>query len=300
MRVRLDGRTYRGRALDLRGADVDASGARAALGLDPADPLATVTATPPSLPRALAAAARERGVDHPADEAISRIEAELVEATEAVAAAGDVAATLSAARERAADTGGDVDRLRERTATLRGRLRALRERDGGARPASDENGAGDPGTGAGPRSAIEEVRSAFAAATRALTEAETERLAAVQALSRADERARVARDARERRLRLRDALANRRREVRADRARALYPAFVDALAAVPSAIDPALAEAVAGTDPGEFDGDPVAGHLAAVRLARRAEPVVVAVPRFGGPGEATTRLRTPVALVDAD
>lgn len=286
MRLRLDGETYRGRAVDLRGYVASPAAALDALADEGAGtgPLATVTADAPPLATALAAAARSRGRDHPVDDEIRTLRRELARADEAVTDAGDATATPPAARRRAAEAGEDVERLRERVATLRGRLQAARGRSADA-PGIEES-AGDRTAGG----SEESVESAFASATRALTEAETERAAAEQALARAEERARAERDARQRRLRLRDALSNRRREARRALARAVYPAFADALAAVPGDADP-------GAEPAEFAGDPVAGQLAAVRVAERAGPVVVAVDRFDGAAEATRRLRAPVVLV---
>ncbi|PSQ05866.1 hypothetical protein BRC97_07930 [Halobacteriales archaeon QS_6_71_20] len=304
MRLRLDGGTYRGRAVDLRGYVASPAAALDALEGDSAGagPLATVTPETPPLATALAAAARSRGHDHPADEARRQLRSELSRAEAAVADAEDATAALTAARRRAAEAGDNVERLRERVATLRGRLQATR---GGQAHASDaetsaaadadhsRDADADADVDADGRrrgGSEKELESTFASATRALTEAETERAAAEQALARARRRARAERDARQRRLRLRDALANRRREARAALARAVYPAFADALAAVPGDADP-------GAEPAEFAGDPVAGQLAAVRLAERAEPVVVAVDRFDGVAEATRRLNAPVVLV---
>lgn len=279
LRFRVRGRRCRGRAVDLRGDGATVEEVVDALGLDPDDPLATATTGPPPLERSLATAARESGRRTRVDDAIDGIEERLAAVDEEIAGLGDVTAALTAARERAAAAGSDAERLRERTATLRGRMRATEEGVGEAAGAS-----------ASATSEPDDPREAFASATRALVEAETERVAAAQALARADGRARAARDARERRLRLRDALANRRREARTRLVEAAWPAFAEAVTTVPG-------DAAAGDEPGEVDGDPVAGHLAAVRLAERAEPVVVAAGRFGGPAEAATRLRAPVVLV---
>ncbi|UIP00193.1 hypothetical protein Hbl1158_02145 [Halobaculum sp. CBA1158] len=291
MRLRVGGRTYRGRSLDLRSRGVTVAEAVAALGVDPADPLATATPEPPPLRRSLAAAARERGHDHPADAAIRRTQRALASATDEVERLGDATAELADARERAAAAGADVERLRERAATLRGKLQAMDETDMTIE-VNGENGANtgvDPIEGDARRADLE---SAFADATRALTVAETDRVAAAQALDRAEERARAVRDARERRLSLRDALANRRREARRDLAAALQPAF-------PAALDriPGVDADAAGEGPSAFAGEAVAGHLAAIRLADRTAPVVVALDRFEGAASAATRLRAPVVLV---
>ncbi|MFC7097489.1 hypothetical protein [Halobaculum marinum] len=284
MRIRIGGEVHHGDAVDLRGVDADATAVRETLDLAADDPLATVSATPPALSVALAAAARERGHDHPNDAEIERLRAAL--ATTEPPDSSDPAVDLATARRRAAEAGSDVARLRERVATLRGRLR---ERRGGD---------AEPGTSAGEAESLAEVESAFEAATRALTEAETERVAARQALSRATERARRARDASERERSRRDALANRRREARAALARELWDEFWTAFDAV--AADAPATDHV-GDDPTAFDGDPVAGHAAAVRLARRDDPVVVSAPLFDDEAAATVRdrLRAPVVLVSA-
>jgi len=277
------------------------------LDLDPDDPLATITKRPPSLWRALAAAARERGREHPLDDERRRLRAELEAAAVAVDDAGDVSDALAAARRRAAAAGADVERLRERAATLRGRLTQARERTGADTEADTDIEVDSDAA----QTDVDALRAEFEAATRALTEAETERVAADQALADAVERSRAARDARERRLHLRDTLTNRRREIRRDLAREVYPAFVDAVAASCSNAayvlggDSAAHGTVSdesltvrpGDGPEDFDGDAVVAHAAAVRIADRAEPVVVAVDRFPSPGAAREWLRAPVVFV---
>ncbi|SHH14770.1 DUF7856 family protein [Halobaculum gomorrense] len=281
-------------AIDLRDAP-DAPGVSAALealDLDADDPLATLTERPPPLRRALAAAARERGRDHHADDERRRIAAALEGTLDAIEDAGEASDLLAAARRRAAEAGADVDRLRERTATLRGRLAEARERTN----ATEGDGAGEADA------AVDAIRAEFAAATRDLTEAETERHAAEQALARAVEVARSARDDRERRLRLRDALANRRRAARRDLARGVYPVFAGVIEAFHSGanVDAArcgAAVAAVGDNPSEFEGDPVVAHAAAVRIAGRSDPVIVATDRFADPTEASAWLRAPVVRV---
>jgi hypothetical protein len=272
------------------GVDADVSAVRAALNLDPDDPLATLAERPPSLQRALAAAARERGRDHPTDGDRRRLRTALDDAVDAVDAADDTIGPLASARRRAAEADADVDRLRERTATLRGRLTEAQARSGSAGGAADSEAA----------AAVDTLRTEFAEATRTLTEAETERLAAEQALDRAAEIARSTRDSRERRLRLRDALSNRRRAAQRDLARGVYPSFVDAVEALGSEFDSAddgVTTVEPGERPGEYEGDPVVAHAAAIRVAERSDPVVVAVDRVVDPTAARDRLRTSVVLV---
>lgn len=277
MRFRLDGRIHAGRAVDLRGTDATTEPVREALGLDADDPLGAVTADPPSLVRALARAARSRGHEAPQDDRIAElrdrladrdavdsddgpVSADAVDPTDSTAAIG-----LATARERAAEAAADVDRLRERVAAARGRLQAARE----------------AGTD------VDERAEEHAAAARQLTVAETDRVAADQALEAATERARERRAERRRTLRLRDELGNREREARRALADGVYPEFAATLERVPGKTRP-------GDEPAEFDGDRVTAHLAAVALADRGVPVVLAVDRFEGPEAAATRLGVPV------
>jgi len=194
-----------------------------------------------SLRRELAAAARTLG-------RASSVESELVEIRDAIAAVEVEPVDLGAARRRVAAASGEEERLKERVAALRGRVQARRA----VEAETDE--------------ALAELESAAAE----LSAAQSERIAAEQALRRARERAADARDARERRLELRDRLRNRRRDARRELARETYPAFREALAAVPGA-DPADA----GEGPGAYDGPPLAASLAAVRLADLERPVVL-------------------------
>ncbi|WP_418280576.1 hypothetical protein [Halorubrum sp. DTA98] len=207
---------------------------------DPHDVLGRVP-TGETLWRELAAAARSR--DHE-----SSVAAEIRELRGELAAVDVPDVDLEAARERLAEATGDEDRLKERVAAARGEVRARRSMDA----ATD--------------AALAELEEAAAA----LSIARTERVAAEQALERRRERAADTRDARERRLRLRDRLRNRRRDARRELADEAYPAFREALDAVPrgDSVD-------AGTRPCEYDGSKIAASLAAVRIAALDEPVVV-------------------------
>ena len=219
-----------------------------------------------SLRRALAAAGRSRGETSPQDRQIAQLERTLAELD-------PPSVNLAAARRRVADTGNQEDRLRERIATLRGELHARRKLDA------------DTGS----------LETELQEAAAELSEAETERIAAEQALKRERERARNARDIRERRLELQDELANRRRSARAVLARRLYPDFAAALQRVPG-------EAAPGGSPGEFEGDPAAATLAAVRIARLSAPVVLVFSesRFPSADVAAAQLDTRVLRVAAD
>lgn len=236
-------------------------------GSEPAvpDPTAVIGRVPTraSLGRELAAAARTRGLS-------SSVRGELAEISDAIAAIEVEAVDLDAARRRVAAASGEEERLKERVAALRGRVQARRE------------------TGAETADALDELESAAAE----LSVAQSERVAAEQALRRARERAADARDARERRLGLRDRLRNRRRDARRELARAVYPAFREALEAVPGG-DPEDA----GERLGGYDGPALAASLAAVRLARVDRPVVLgaeATAWIADRGEAS-----PESVVDA-
>jgi chromosome segregation ATPase len=148
---------------------------------------------------------------------------------------------VTALRERVATVGDREATLRERAATLRGELSARRE------------------TGA----STDDVAAELASVTGDLAAVETERIAAEQALRRGEAAAREARDARERRLRLEDRLANLRRAARHDLAERVA----------------ARVETVAARLPGP-DGGPATTRLAAVTVGAVEAPVVLAVERF--------------------
>jgi hypothetical protein len=270
MRVSIDGDVHEGVALDVSGAD-----ARAlvrAIRDEAASPRVDCPAPGPVhdhvalLPPdafdrrgALAAAARALGHESPARAALADARSEL----ESLSPPG---VDVRAARRRVAEAGSAEERLRERVAELRGRLRARRE------------------TGADTTA----VEAQLEEATRRLSEAETERIAAEQALDRAEAAAREARDRRERRLELEDRIANREREVRRDLAAAVWDRFRSAVHAVPGS-------ATVGATPGEFDGDPTTAALAVARLAPLEAPVVVdGLDRVAGAEAASTLLDAPV------
>ncbi|VTT86630.1 hypothetical protein DM2_2668 [Halorubrum sp. DM2] len=195
--------------------------------------------TDAGLRRQLAAAARSRGQTASVAAEIDGIESEL-------ASIEIEPVDLTAARRRVAETTGEIERLKERVAALRGDARARRAVDADADAALDD----------------------LETAAAELSAAQTEAIAAEQALERARAEAARARDERRRRLRLRDRLRNRRRAARRELSEAVYPAFRRALAAVPGG-DPDAA----GSEPDAYDGDPVAASLAAVRVAALDVPV---------------------------
>lgn len=206
----------------------------------------------------LVAAARCRGIRVPEERALATAERELASlTTERVDPAGT--------RRRLAEAGENVAELREEVAAARGRLEALRRVDGDTAAAE----------------------SALADAAERLSEAETERLAAEQAHEAAERQARRARSMRERRLRLQDRVANRRRDARRALVNGLEEGFAGAVTAVPG-------EAWLSTAPLSVEGDAVTAALAAVRLADLRAPVVDATGRFDSATAAADALETPV------
>lgn len=271
MRVRVDGEVREGRAVDLRPTGLAAQGVAAAVrGEGPSD--LTVECPPPgpfhdhvsvvepgmSFERraALAAAARTRGATAPQDGAIAATE-------RALADLDPPSVDTETARRRVAATGGERDRLRERVARFQGRVQARRE---AGLDASD-------------------AEAALQEAARTLSEVETEHAAAEQALARARDRAREARDVRERRLALEDRLANRRREARAHLAGTVEAPFSAAVSAAPG--DAADAGTVCSQT----------AALAAVRVADLAAPVVLVDPPFPDAAAAADWLDAPVVQV---
>lgn len=253
MRVELAGAVRTGRVVDLRdtSADFDASAVVGAIrgddrraGDGPARPLAIDCPVPGpahehvgairagmglSLRPALADAARTRGHTPPQAE-------ELAAVRDRLSALDPPEIDLRSARRRVAETSDDAEERRERVAALRGRVQALRD-------AGDESGPAE---------------AELASATRELSEVETERIAAEQALSRARNRATENRERRRERLRLADRADNLRRDAREELARAVRPAFEDARQAVPTDAE-----------------SPVSTALAVARVADLDAPVVV-------------------------
>ncbi|SEW19353.1 DUF7856 family protein [Halobacterium jilantaiense] len=273
MRVSLAGVERRGRALDLRDADVE-SGAVVDAIRDPEDEC--VRCQPPrrvhervgvlhrrvsvSLRAAVAAAARSRGAGTRHDDDLRACRTALADLD-----APDV--DLEGARERVSTTAADVERLRERVARASGRVEARRE-DGDA----------------------ESAEAALGEATRELAAAETEHHAARESLERARRRAREARDARERRLEVEDRLANLRRDARGALAERWSARFERAVDALPFRGDPA--------PPSEFDGPAWTAGCAAARLAAPGAPLVVADDLFANATRASAALGAPVVLVE--
>jgi hypothetical protein len=205
---------------------------------------------------ALAAAARSRGLSAPQDDRIAAIREELDGLDTDPVVTREV-------RRAVAQAGEAVDRLRERVAELRGRVRARED-------------AGLDAT---------EARADLADAIRRLSEAETEHVAATERLDRATTAAREARDARERRLRLEDRLANREREARAHLVDCVDDEYRTAVRNVPQG----------GRDCDDpFDADPVTVALAVARVAALDAPLVLTCDRFASPAAAADWLDVPV------
>jgi chromosome segregation ATPase len=183
------------------------------------------------------------------DDSIDETEAELRSLCDSVPSRAD-------ARRRVAETAADLDAKRERVATIRGRLQ---ETDNGS------------------------IQAEYRSAIRALSEAETDHAAAKEALAEARDRARNARDTRDRRLRLEDRLRNLERTARAELLTAISPAVETALSALPN------------RDFTSFeDADPVSAALALVRAGRIETPVTLACRRFPDRDSAERWLEAPV------
>ncbi|WP_257299336.1 hypothetical protein [Haloarchaeobius sp. FL176] len=212
----------------------------------------------------LAAVARQRGLTPPQADRIAALERELA----AVDTDDGAASERQRARKRVSEVGTKEAALHERVASLRGALRERRE-------------LGEP---------TEELERELREATRELTEAETDRIAAEEALAAARRAARDARDARERRLAIEDDLANARRAARAWLVTRVVDEFADALASMPGS-------AVPGDTPGTYEGDDVTAALAVVRVADVAAPTVLSCERFPSAGAAAAALDAPILTV---
>ena len=127
-------------------------------------------------------------------------------------------------------------------------------------------------------------------ATRELAAAETEHHAAREALERARQKAREARDTRDRRLALEDRLANLRRDTRRALAERWSGRFERAADSLPLPANP--------SPPSEFGGPEWAGACAAARLAAPGAPLVVGDDLFSHPTRASAALDAPVVLVE--
>ncbi|AFK17968.1 hypothetical protein E6P09_04245 [Haloferax mediterranei ATCC 33500] len=242
-----------------------------------------VPESPPSRGQLLVAVGRSRGLQTPVDDELAQLEARLAEhegQTEDDSPDHIVpsASELREARRRVAAAGDDQTRLRERVATLRGRLNAHRE-------------AGDDASAASTQSELVEI------ATK-LSEVETERIAAEQRLEALERAARRARDGREERLRLHDAIANRRRERRSYFCAELSEEFDDTVRELTAEFFEPTDAASDASSNSNSNSNPnrssVVDALAAVRLADLDAPVVLTRRFFGDVETAARWLDTPV------
>ncbi len=272
MRVELAGIDQVGQAIDLSEVGVAADRIAAAI-RDPNEP--AITAAPPGpihdhvgvirsgmvleVGPAVAAAGRSIGLESPQYEAIARLDREI----EAIDPAYP---DLRAARRRVAEAGADQASLEAAVERTSGRLNARREAD---LPTADLE---------------ERLRDL----TRQLTEAETEAIAAREALATAERRAESARDARAERLSLVDRRENRRREARQWFLDVLGERFERALCALPVDVEPA--------PPRDFDGSNRDAALAIARIADPATPLVVVEAPFQTAVQARASLGAPVLL----
>lgn len=208
---------------------------------------------------ALAAVARQRGYETPIDDELRAVEQQLAEIDRTEIELRSVKRELATADEKP---------QAEQIAALRGRLQARSE-------------AGEATT---------DVEQQLAAAIQEYSEVGTDRVAAEQAFSTAQERLRDERDRREQRLRLQDQRNNLRRTARKQLAERLWPAFERARAAVP-------ATQHTSSDLDARSNSPAAA-LAVCRLARLNAPIVVGVDCFPTAQAAAGVLRAPVIIVE--
>ncbi|WP_144905026.1 DUF7856 family protein [Halobellus captivus] len=230
---------------------------------------------------ALAAVAFDRGVETPHDDDLLEAARSLRSHSPAPIDDGE----LRDARRKAAEAGAETDRLRERVATVRGRVTALRE-------AAADDARRSPETDEG----VADAETALSDATRRLSEAATERVAATQRLKLLEAQARNARDGRNTRISLEDRLENCRRKVRAARVDAVSDEFHAARRETVRRVhglDEAASDALP-TDVPEF-----VDALAVARIAPIRAPVVVAgdvVGAFGGADAAFEWLDAPLVI----
>ncbi|PSP79128.1 hypothetical protein BRC81_06580 [Halobacteriales archaeon QS_1_68_20] len=266
-RVTVDGTTWAGEAIDLTGESESVDGrdvVHVIRGEKSVDGIAVECPEPTPvyehvghvradksvrIRTALAAVARQRGLEAPQDDELAAVRKQLADLD-------PPSVDLSDARERVAAVDEDeVARLREEVAAHRGAAREREELGADREPA---------------------VERLTAAAGR-LSDAETDKLAVEGALHRARERAREARDVREQRLRLQDRAGNLERAAREHLAGRLRGAFAAAVEAVPG-------EGRVPDEPESFEGDEVTAALAITRMADLRAPVVLECERFGSVG----------------
>lgn len=198
---------------------------------------------------ALIATARSIDMETSVDPLIEELRSKLRTLSEPVPSRSD-------ARRRVAETESVLQARRERVATLRGRMQETTD-----------------------SSFDVEYRTAI----RELSEAETEHMAAREALADAREQARNARDVRDRKLQLEDRLDNLRRTARRELVSAVEPRVNSVISELPDCDVGSLS-----------DAEPVSAALALVRVGRIKRPIVLATRRFPDRDSAERWLRAPV------
>lgn len=277
MRIDLGTEVWCGRAIDLSHVPIDLDAAALVQAIrDENDPTVECASPGPlhehvgwiwqemDLHRrtALAAVARSNGLSAPQDEEreriLKRIDALSLETIE-----------TATHRKRLAAKREDIIRYRERVARLQGRVQAFREREN----TTEIDGNPD---------ALDSLETAI----RELSEIETERVAAEQALEQARKRQQRMHDRRDERLALEDREANLARDARKHLAARVEEKFETTLETVPRKRASKRA-----------DADPVSAALAIARLGTIDAPVVLECDRFTSAQRAKDWLEVPVILL---
>jgi hypothetical protein len=277
VRILAGGAVRTGRAVDLGGVDVESGAVLDAIRSQGANEPGVVEVDCPApgpvhehvgliapgrtvrVRSALAAVARERGLDAPQDTELADLR------TERDAMDPPEPAVAAARRRLGAVDEAALSERREEVAARRGAVQARLELDADVEPA----------------------REALSDAVAELADAQTDRVAAEQTLDRARERARESRARRRERLRLEDRVGNLERAAREHLAGELRDEFAAAVATVPG--DGAVPGA-----PSSFTGGDVTAALAVARLADLRAPVVLAADRFETATRAADCLAAPV------
>ncbi|WP_049969139.1 DUF7856 family protein [Haladaptatus cibarius] len=285
MKVRINGETLTGRAIDLREWSVTPIEAVAAVqeNVEADDGSLTVDGPEPrpvhkhvgliepklslAVRPAMASAARSNGLSAPQDEEIAIL-------TKKMNSFDVRDVSLRSKRRRVADASGSETELREQVAALRGRVQTLRETD----------------------MDTESAESRLREATQKLSEMETERIAAQQALEQAQKRLHSVRDERAEHLRLRDRKENLERDARKYLAQQIREEFVSAVSAVPRD-ENGERQMTDSARPGQFEGDSITAALATARIANIQAPIVLSCGRFETAKSASDCLDTPVLQV---
>jgi hypothetical protein len=277
VRIELNGRVWRGRAIDLSKVSFapDPETVVGAIRNGKESSPIEIECASPGLPHAyvgwirpgmslrvrtaLAAVARSRGLSAPQDEKRERVLERLSSLPEAT-----MTVETATLRRRLATTSDEIARHREQVARLQGQVQTLRE-DG------DE--------------AALEASNALEDAIRELSERETEHVAAEQSLKRKRERQRQLHDTRDERLALEDRAANLARDARRYLVGELEAEFETTVEAVPGQT---------GTG---FDTDTVTAALAIARLGESDAPIVLECDRFTSAQAAADWLNIPIILL---